>query len=50
MFLSRVLKVRHLAGLLLVLILAASAYAFAAANHVPPSGAGDGEEASAVTP
>ena len=44
MLLSRVLKVRYLAGLLLVLILAASAYAFAAANVVPESGAGDGAE------
>ena len=45
MFLSRVLKVRYLAGLLLVLVLAASAYAFAAANNVPKTGAGDGAEA-----
>jgi hypothetical protein len=43
--LSRVLKVRYLAVLLLVLIVAASAYAFAAANVVPESGAGDGEKA-----
>ena len=42
MLLSRVLKVRYLAVLLLVLIVAASAYAFAAANVVPESGAGDG--------
>jgi hypothetical protein len=42
MLLSRVLKVRYLAVVLLVLIVAASAYAFAAANVVPESGAGDG--------
>ena len=45
MLLSRVLKVRYLAVVLLVLIVAASAYAFAAANNVPASGAGDGEDA-----
>ena len=44
MFLTRVLKVRYLAVLLLVLIVAASAYAFAAANVVPESGAGDGQD------
>ena len=38
MFLSRVLKVRYLAVLLLVLIVAASAYAFAAANMFPRAG------------
>jgi len=42
MTISSFLKVRYLAGLLLVLVLAASAYAFAAANVVPESGAGDG--------
>jgi hypothetical protein len=42
MAISKILKVRYLAGLLLVLVLAASAYAFAAANIVPESGAGDG--------
>jgi hypothetical protein len=42
MLLSRVLKVRYLAVLLLVLILAASAYAFAAVNDVDKSAAGDG--------
>ncbi|OIO95136.1 MAG: hypothetical protein AUK03_05830 [Anaerolineae bacterium CG2_30_64_16] len=44
MFLSRVFRVRNLALLALVLILGASAYAFAAANVVPESGAGDGAE------
>ena len=39
---AKVLKVRYLAVLALVLIMAASAYAFAAANIVPESGAGDG--------
>ena len=39
---TKVLKVRYLAVLALVLIMAASAYAFAAANIVPESGAGDG--------
>lgn len=42
MMISKILKVRYLAGLLLVLVLAGSAYAFAAANVVPESGAGDG--------
>jgi len=42
MLLSRVLKIRYLAVVMLVLIVAASAYAFAAANDVPESGAGDG--------
>ena len=45
MMISRILKVRYLAGLLLVLVLAGSAYAFAAANTVPESGAGDGNNA-----
>lgn len=45
MLLSRVLKIRYLTVVLLVLIVAASAYAFAAANVVPESGAGDGEKA-----
>ena len=39
---AKVLKVRYLAVLALVLIMAASAYAFAASNVVPESGAGDG--------
>jgi hypothetical protein len=42
MTIASFLKVRYLAGLLLVLVLAGSAYAFAAANVVPESGAGDG--------
>ena len=44
MLLSRVLKVRYLTVVLLVLIVAASAYAFAAANVVPETGAGDGKK------
>jgi hypothetical protein len=39
------LRIRHLAVLLLILILAASAYAFAADNSVEASKAGDGSEA-----
>ncbi len=35
-------RIRYLAVLMLVLIFAASAFAFAAANVVPESGAGDG--------
>ena len=45
MLLSRVLKIRYLTVVLLVLIVAASAYAFAAANNVPATGAGDGKTA-----
>ncbi len=41
---AKVLKVRYLAVLALVLIMAASAYAFAASNVVPESGAGDGND------
>jgi hypothetical protein len=44
MALSRILRVRYLTIALLLLTVAASAYAFAAANVVPESGAGDGEE------
>ena len=39
------LRIRHLAVLLLILILTASAYAFAADNTVPASKAGDGSNA-----
>jgi len=42
MFVSRFFNLRSLALLVLGLILAGSAYAFAAANVVPESGAGDG--------
>lgn len=38
-------RLRYLVVLLVVLILAVSVYAFAAANTVPASGAGDGDEA-----
>jgi hypothetical protein len=44
MFAKRVFHVRNFAWLVLTLILAASAYAFAASNVVPESGAGDGNE------
>ena len=39
MFLTRVLKVRYVAVVLLALIVAASAYAFAAVNDVDKSAA-----------
>ena len=39
---ARILSLRGLGTLILVLILAAAVYAFAAANTVPESGAGDG--------
>lgn len=42
MSVAKFVRVRYLAVLALVLIVAASAYAFAAANVVPESGAGDG--------
>jgi hypothetical protein len=42
MFNTRIFRLRHFAALLLALIFAVSAYAFAAANTVPSSGAGDG--------
>lgn len=44
MFNFRPSHLRYLALFMLVLILAASAYAFAAANTVPESGAGDGSD------
>lgn len=40
---SRLFRLRYFAVLLLALIFAVSAYAFAAANVVPESGAGDGD-------
>jgi hypothetical protein len=39
---ARIVSLRGLGTLILVLILAAGVYAFAAANTVPESGAGDG--------
>lgn len=39
----RSFKMRHLALMMLVLILAAATYGFAAANTVPDGGAGDGQ-------
>jgi hypothetical protein len=42
MLASRLLRVRNVVALVLILILMAVVYAFAAANIVPESGAGDG--------
>lgn len=42
MFISKFFRIRYLAVLMLVLIFAASAYAFAATNTVNPSRAGEG--------
>jgi hypothetical protein len=39
---SHLFRIRYFAMLVLILIFASSAYAFAAANVVPESGAGDG--------
>lgn len=38
----KIFKMRYLAVIILALVLSATAYAFAAANVVPESGAGDG--------
>jgi hypothetical protein len=45
MFIKKFLRPRVFVALLLVMILMVAAYAFAAANNVPVSGAGDGENA-----
>jgi archaellin len=43
MFISQLLRVRFIAALALALVFATAAYGFAAANTVPATGAGDGE-------
>ena len=45
MFIQKFFRTRNIVALLLVILLMVAAYAYAAANVVPESGAGDGSEA-----